>query len=355
MASLADVITDTIRAAEPFLRGFVAGLPPLSALSVLDYLCLFTLGIFALDGLRRGLILGALDLLALVVTLALAGALYVSVGEALLEFVDLPAPIANLVAFVALLAIGQVVYAIGAAVLAAALAQVLAAIPPVRLLDALLGVVPGFVKGAIILAVVATTLRALPMASDIRRLLDGSPVLTQTVPLGAAVVPDLPALLGRLGVDATVVAPPPQAAAPPQRAVAFPPNLASEIDPESEGQMLTLLNRERVQVGLGALVVDERLREAARGHSQEMFRLSYFAHESPVVGSPFDRMLRAGARFSLAGENLAYAPTVESAHRGLMNSPDHRKNILTPGFRRVGIGVARASGWGRMFTQNFAD
>jgi uncharacterized protein YkwD len=38
-----------------------------------------------------------------------------------------------------------------------------------------------------------------------------------------------------------------------------------------------------------------------------------------------------------------------------MNSPEHRKNILNPAYRRVGMGVVVAPGWGRMFTQNFSD
>jgi uncharacterized protein YkwD len=230
------------------------------------------------------------------------------------------------------------------------------AAPPLRLLDAIGGLAPGFVKGVAIIALLAATFRALPMSSELKRLFDRSLVVSRTGPIASAIAPDLPALLGRLGLDSIVVAPPPQAPASPQsRPVQFPPNVRTELDPTAEEQMLELVNRERAAAGLGTLTADERLRAAARDHSLEMFHLSYFAHESPIAGSPFDRMLRAGARFTTAGENLAYAPTVESAHRGLMNSPEHRKNILTPAFRRVGIGVVRAAGWGRMFTQNFSD
>lgn len=48
---------------------------------------------------------------------------------------------------------------------------------------------------------------------------------------------------------------------------------------------------------------------------------------------------RAWIHYMAAGENLAMAPTVSIAQRGLMNSPVHKKNILNPAFRRVGIGV----------------
>jgi uncharacterized protein YkwD len=93
----------------------------------------------------------------------------------------------------------------------------------------------------------------------------------------------------------------------------------------------------------------------ARAHSLEMFQLDYFSHTSPTAGSPFDRMHAAGIQFLVAGENLAYAPNVEVAHQGLMNSPGHRANILRPEFGRVGIGVIRSSAQGSMFTQDFTN
>lgn len=65
-------------------------------------------------------------------------------------------------------------------------------------------------------------------------------------------------------------------------------------------------------------------------------------------------MRNAGIGFDVAGENLAFAPSVEVAHEGLMNSPGHRENILSPDFCRVGIGVQNSGVYGRMFSQEFA-
>jgi uncharacterized protein YkwD/uncharacterized membrane protein required for colicin V production len=337
-------------------EALTASLPSSGALTPLDYLCLITLGVFALDGLRRGLLLGALDLLALTATLAAAVSLYPTVGGLAGDYLDLPGAIANILAFALIFAIGQALYLVGASILRALMRPIFFAAPPLRLLDALGGLAPGFVKGAAIIALLAATFRALPMSGELKLLFDHSLVVGRTAPIATAIAPDLPALLGRLGLDSIVVAPPPQApASPGSRQLQFPPNLRTEVEPATELQMLELVNRERAAAGLGALSMDDRLREAARAHSLEMFRLSYFAHESPIAGSPFDRMQRAGARFTSAGENLAYAPSVEAAHRGLMNSPEHRKNILGPAYRRVGIGVVRGAGWGRMFTQNFTD
>lgn len=125
--------------------------------------------------------------------------------------------------------------------------------------------------------------------------------------------------------------------------------------PEAEPQMIALVNRERVTRGLRPLQFDEALRDVARTHSREMFERRYFSHTSPVTTSPFSRMRRAGIPFLIAGENLAFAPTVQLAHQGLMNSPGHRANILRPQFGRAGIGVIRSQFQGMMVTQMFRN
>jgi uncharacterized protein YkwD len=86
-----------------------------------------------------------------------------------------------------------------------------------------------------------------------------------------------------------------------------------------------------------------------------MFERGYFSHVTPVGVDPFKRMHGAGIRFFTAGENLAMAPTVTIAHRGLMNSPGHRENILNPAFKRVGIGVYSNAFYGKVFSQEFTN
>lgn len=125
--------------------------------------------------------------------------------------------------------------------------------------------------------------------------------------------------------------------------------------PELEARMLELVNQEREKEGLRPLRADPEAAEVARAHSRDMFARGYFSHVTPEGSDPFDRMRRGGVRFLLAGENLALAPTLELAHRGLMNSPGHRANILRPGFGRVGIGILDGGRRGLMVTQNFRN
>jgi uncharacterized protein YkwD len=125
--------------------------------------------------------------------------------------------------------------------------------------------------------------------------------------------------------------------------------------PELEARMLELVNQEREKEGLRPLRADPEAAEVARAHSRDMFARGYFSHVTPEGADPFDRLRRGGVRFMLAGENLALAPTLELAHRGLMNSPGHRANILRPGFGRVGIGILDGGRRGLMVTQNFRN
>ena len=66
-------------------------------------------------------------------------------------------------------------------------------------------------------------------------------------------------------------------------------------------------------------------------------------------------MEKAGIKFGAAGENIAYASTLELAHNGLMRSPGHRANILSDDFKRIGIGVMDGGIYGKMFGQDFLD
>ena len=122
-----------------------------------------------------------------------------------------------------------------------------------------------------------------------------------------------------------------------------------------EAKMLVLVNEERQKAGVKPLKFDAEMLAVARAHSKDMFARGYFAHETPEGLSPFDRMKKAKIRFWAAGENLALGQTLNMCHRGLMNSPGHRKNILNPAYGRVGIGILDGGIYGLMITQDFRN
>lgn len=148
--------------------------------------------------------------------------------------------------------------------------------------------------------------------------------------------------------------PPKQHLASTQRPSAAPlpsrsgTNLSSE-----ESVMLSMINKERSASGLAPLKSDSALTRLARLKAKDMIDGGYFNHQSPTYGSPFDMMKSAGVSYKTAGENLAGASSVASAHKNLMNSPGHRANILNGAFNRVGIGIVSGGPYGKMFVQMF--
>ena len=101
---------------------------------------------------------------------------------------------------------------------------------------------------------------------------------------------------------------------------------------------------------------EEALAQVAKAHSEAMRDEGFFGHVDGSGQRASDRLRAAGIDFSMLGENLVRITTSSDpaavAHRNLMDSNDHRENILEPGFRVAGIGVAR-SGNTYWFTQIF--
>lgn len=122
---------------------------------------------------------------------------------------------------------------------------------------------------------------------------------------------------------------------------------------EKEQQMVNLVNEARRENGLKPLIVDTKLTELARLKSKDMIDNNYFSHNSPTYGSPFDMLKNFGVSYLSAGENIAGNQTVERAHESLMNSPGHRRNILSSDYTHIGIGIQDGGKYGTMFTQMF--
>ena len=111
--------------------------------------------------------------------------------------------------------------------------------------------------------------------------------------------------------------------------------------------VLSRLNAIRAAHGLVPLALDPSLTAAALGHSEEMVVDGYFAHES-ADGAPFWKRLTGythGAHGWSAGENLLWSSGSIDAARALelwMASPEHRRNILMPGWRQIGVAAVHA-------------
>jgi uncharacterized protein YkwD len=119
--------------------------------------------------------------------------------------------------------------------------------------------------------------------------------------------------------------------------VLIPSTVAAAGPTRTEARLLHDLNEVRTAHGLAPLRYDPRLQRAARAHSRDMLASNIFQH-----GAFGARMLQFDVRGTLTGENLAWGNgpfgTANAIVRAWLASPEHRANLLRPGFTRIGIG-----------------
>lgn len=215
------------------------------------------------------------------------------------------------------------------------------------------GLLPGMANGAIHAIIIAALLIAVPLPVKVHDEAAESKLNKRFTGYAEIVESTLRPVFDD-AVSATLTM---QTVRPQSRDMVTLPFSVQDARPraELEVQMLQLVNKERTAAGLRPLVMDEGLTKVARKHSGDMLARGYFSHYSPEGKSAFDRLRADKVFFLLAGENLAFAPSVKIAHNGLMTSPGHRANILRPQFRKVGIGIMDAGPRGIMVTQQFSN
>ena len=131
-------------------------------------------------------------------------------------------------------------------------------------------------------------------------------------------------------------------------------NIPSNHNQSIEQQVVDLVNAERAKAGLKPLVSHWELARVARFKSEDMRDNRYFDHNSPLYGTPFQMMKSFGIDYGYAGENIAAGrTTAESVMKAWMNSPGHKKNILSPNFTHIGVGYAKGGSYGHYWTQQF--
>ena len=325
----------------------------LRELNWVDWTILLVVLLAAFNGTGRGFVGGVLDLVGIVVSVGVATLAFPQAAALLVEQVEMPAQVANVVALLGLIAVVRLVYGLVLGQLGRGLRPLGDRFQRLRWVDRQLGIVPGAAYGLLTVAVIILPLVVSRVVPPLATAIEQSRIGGRITSEAAALLPEIETRWTEaFSVPSPTISPPVSNEPMP---LELGPLGELALDPDAEAAMLDLVNLERQRQGLGTLRADEELRQVARAHSREMFERGYFGHTSPYTGSPFDRLRAARVPFLVAGENLAFAPTVRLAHDGLMDSPGHRENILRPQFGRVGIGVIRSPLRGRMFTQAFAN
>jgi uncharacterized protein YkwD len=123
----------------------------------------------------------------------------------------------------------------------------------------------------------------------------------------------------------------------------------------AERSLLTAINSARAAAGVPPLRASVTLTDAATWQSESLARAGYLDHTSPDGSTLIDRLTRVRWHGTAAGEDLAVAARPADAVAMWLESPGHRENLLSPLFRKVGLGVARGAWNGRAAVYVTAD
>ncbi|MCL4360117.1 CvpA family protein [Patescibacteria group bacterium] len=304
---------------------------------------------FFIEGWEAGLLSLIASFLSLLAALWLALRYYSAAAAFIALKFGVPSAWANILGYVGVALLSEFV-------LSELLSRIVSRFPDavhVSRTNRVLGSFVSVVNGLIILAFFLILATSLPLRGTIRQDITGSFLGSRLVRLGEQYGGTITGTVQTVGREATkflTVEPKSNESIPID---VTPSSLTT--DEAAEREMLSLVNAERAKAGVGALVSDPALASLARAKSRDMFVRHYFSHIDPDGHDVAYRAEAAGISFSVIGENLAYAPDVQIAHQGLMNSPGHRRNILDPAFHRVGIGIISGGIYGEMFTQEFTN
>lgn len=313
-----------------------------------DLIILVVLGFFIYQGFINGFWAILIDFLSFLGSLLVSLRFYKSGANILQSNFSLNTFVAN--------ALGYLVVAVLSEIIISYLLTILIRKLPKRILKneatRWLGVVTSLGQGILLIAFFLTLVIALPVSPSIKTDISKSRIGGYILGKTQGIEKTINNIFGPINNSLTYTT------IEPSSHGSIPLDVSTlnlSVDESSENQMFNLVNNERVNRGIGALTWDIKLVGVARNYGKLMWQDHYFGHYDPEGHDVGDRLTAAGIPYSLAGENLALAPTVEIAHTGLMNSPGHRANILDTGFHRVGIGVIDNGYYGKIFVQVFTN
>jgi uncharacterized protein YkwD len=111
---------------------------------------------------------------------------------------------------------------------------------------------------------------------------------------------------------------------------------------ENELEAIRLINEERANAGLQPVTISIELCKVARIKAVEMATMGYLSHESPNYGLPKEMLNTFGVRHSIVSENASYTGGTYASGIvwGWMRSEGHKRNLMNPNHKEVGIGVS---------------
>lgn len=217
----------------------------------------------------------------------------------------------------------------------------------------LLGLIPAFGEALILIAFLLTSITALPVQPSLKKAVSESKIGGQILKSTSGLEKAINQIFGGAINDSLTYF----TVEPKSNQTISLGNGIDRLsyDHASEIQMFADVNHERTTRGISALSWSPKIVGVAEAYAMDMWNRHYFSHYNPEGKTVADRFNAAGIPWQVVGENLALAPTEQTAMTGLMNSPEHKANILDTEFHVIGIGVVDNGIYGKIFVQEFTN
>ncbi len=322
----------------------------------LDIIIVAILIFYALEGYGQGFLIAFVDLIAFSLSFLLGITFYSKVAYLLVNNFTIPLSFANALGFFIAAVFSEII-------LGYILKNLIANVPlykqegprgkTLKIVNKYLGVIPGVMSGLILSAFILSLIITLPFSVFLKRAISDARIGNYMVANTQGFARNWNDIFGGAVNDTLAFL----TVEPKSSEIV---NLKFKlknvtVDRKAEQEMFIVVNKERAAVNLPPVIFNEDLAKVGRNHCKDMFVRGYFSHYTPEGLSPFDRMLNVSISFMYAGENLALAPNVELAMKGLMQSPGHKANILSQNFNKLGVGVIDGGVYGQMYCQEFTD
>jgi uncharacterized protein YkwD len=151
--------------------------------------------------------------------------------------------------------------------------------------------------------------------------------------------------------EALAAAAAPEPAAPPVAPPLPAPGMPAGSS-DRPGYILARINQVRAEHGLNPLTLAPELTLAAQAHAEDCARRGWGSHVGSDGAVLQTRLERAGYLGKNWGENWVQALNAERAfewwYGEIAPNDPHRRNILSPHYSEIGIGIAE-TGWGYIF------
>lgn len=315
----------------------------------IDLVIIITVALFALDGIKRGFLIQAFNILGFLIALLASLAFYPYAAQIFAKLFNMSQIIASPIGFLLTWIIAESLFF---AIFTNYYSRFANRLHHYKI-NKFLGVFPAAANALLFLAFILLFLVSLPLDANLKKDILESKLGSPLVDKATALEKPFNNVFGPIAKQSLTFL----TVKPEEKGsidLGFTQNKLIE-DRDGAKKMFEHVNSERAKAGSKPLVWDERLTSVGLAHSKDMFARGYFSHFSPGGKDVGDRLQEAGINYIFAGENLALAPDVNRAHNGLINSPGHKRNILDPAFSKIGIGAIDGGIYGKMFTQVFTN